>query len=146
MVQSKEKILTPRVVEFSTVCGRISPRIRNGIRKYFMVLTRGLGAVTLWKQREVKNLVRRSLLKPVARHQSWVDGLRTIQFWLGCMLHSLNIGVHYDSAQCCIVRSHDLALCCIAWSHVSALCNIARGVEIRADTLKSTSSANSKIF
>jgi hypothetical protein len=48
----KEKNLTPRYVawrrvEFSTVCGRISPRIRNGIRKYFRVLTRGIGAVSL---------------------------------------------------------------------------------------------------
>jgi hypothetical protein len=39
---------------FSTVCGRISPRIRNGIKKYFRVLTTGIGAVDLWKNQKSK--------------------------------------------------------------------------------------------
>jgi hypothetical protein len=35
---------------FSTLSVRISPRIRNRIRKYFSVLVSGLGAVDLWKK------------------------------------------------------------------------------------------------
>jgi hypothetical protein len=35
-------------VDILTVCGRISPRIR----KYFRVLTRGLGAIDLWKKQK----------------------------------------------------------------------------------------------
>jgi hypothetical protein len=39
---------------FSTVCGRIYQRIWTGMRNYFEVLNRGLGAVDLWKNKRSK--------------------------------------------------------------------------------------------
>jgi hypothetical protein len=81
-------------VDFSTVCGRISPRIRNGIRKYFRVLTRGLPTrIRSRKYRETVSL----------NEESYVNGvmLYTVQRTLHIAkrikcLFSLSFGRSYD--------------------------------------------------
>jgi hypothetical protein len=57
-------------------------------------------------------------LKPVARHATKVE----LSDYALC---------NFDSALCCIARSHDSALCWIARSHDSALCCIAPSLDTK---------------